>query len=234
MKRTLVMIGFAALLIGMSAPAAQAQNSLQVTNVRPAGTPGIVGAYSMEVSYDPVAINATYVQSNDPTDETVHRINVLTYLDTNAGADDWVDGDKHQVVKVRQLDPSPATVWRVHIRKITQNDATSEYRAVLWCNSGGTMTPNQEFVAEFYLIDNAWQEFGFEWAAESAPGAGDGVCQMWKAGNYAGRRGSTTMTGTSAYNVDVQFLGAFDYAVHNGTYGSMFWDNFESYRTLAP
>jgi len=229
MKRTAQITLLALLCTLPFAATGFAQNSLSVTDVRPI-EPGIIGTYSLKIDYDPTSVNNTYVQSNDPTDETVHRINVLTYLDTTGG-NDWADNDKHQVIKVRQIDPSPATVWRVHVRKISQVDPTSKYRMVLWCNGGGDLAANQEFVAEFYLIPNAWQEFGFEWSADS--GSGDGECTMWKAGNYGSRRGLTNMTGTDSFNIDTQLLGAFDYVVHGDTRGSAYWDNFESFRTFG-
>lgn len=233
MKRTAMITVLTVVCALFCVADAHAQNSLAVTSALPAGSPSLVGTYSLKVTYDPSSTNATYVESNDPTNETVHRVNILLYLDTNGGADDWADSDKHQVLKARQLDPTPATVWRAHVRKITEVDPTGKYRMVMWCNGGGSLSAGQEFVAEFYLLENRWQEFGFEWAAESSPGAGDGVCTMWKAGNYALRRGLTTMTGTSSFNVDTQYLGAFDFAVHSNTRGSMFYDNFESYRTLG-
>ena len=168
--------------------------------------------YGMRTTFDG-GTDGVLVRDNSPSSETVYRaqfgyrnrITSMTLADT------------HQIFRARGQNE---TVLRVQIKS-----TPSGYIMFVWArlDNGGYSAPLMTFVPNVH-------QMMFEWAAATSPGANDGILRIYKSGNLI--RENTNLD-NDTFVIDFVQLGAFS-TVDAATVGHQDFDNFESYRTLAP
>lgn len=174
-------------------------------------------SYGMRTTFDG-GTDGVLVRDNSPSSETVYRVqygyrNRITSMTL---------GDTHQIFRARGQGgyPTNETVLRVQIKS-----TPSGYIMFVWArlDNGGYSQPLMTFVPNVH-------QMMFEWAAATSPGANDGILRIYKSGNLIREKVNLD---NDTYVVDFVQLGAFS-TVDAATVGHQDFDNFESYRTLAP
>ncbi len=219
---------FCSLALALMAGSAFGVNSVTVN-----GDAAIDGAFGMEVLIDGSnnvadVRNICPTSAGDPpgpTDEAVYRASFKVNM--NGLAMD--EGVLHHIATVRAHNGCPAGLSnrneiRVFVR--FRGADVNPYKIRIQCRNDNL---SWTFVGGHSLPSLNNRTVGLEWQAASAPGADDGVCRMFI--NNILRAETTTLDN------DERAIGQFRLGVDRidtNTSGSMYYDTFESFRTLAP
>jgi len=219
MKRTRTFIVLAGLLAFVFVAPAIAQNSLSVTNAA-----AIDGTYGLEVTMDGSS-NKAFVRDESPADEHVYRATFK--IDMNNLA--MTDGDWHYVATFRaepggpDSNPSARNLMRIIIRYREGQANPYKIRFVARNDNGTWNQPGGHS-----LPPSGSSTITVEWQAASAPGANDGFGRFYRNGVLratASGLDNDTWAGIGSATLGVDQVDA-------GTSGSMYYDSFESFRTL--
>lgn len=229
MKKIALTIGIVALLVS---PAAFAANTLDV-----GAAAAMDGSnYGMIVTHDG-STNAVYVEDRSPVDETVYRFSF--FINRSGGI--FMDNcggtcvTSHTIFLARDdIDGSMGadkTIVRVILRRLKVGNADGPRYTVNvgTLRNDGTM----RYVGGVVLAETAKRKnIMIEWQA----GAGDGFTKVY-ARNNTGQAWSLKAERTGLTNdnwvIDYARWGATS-AIDATTVGAIWFDVFESYRTLAP
>jgi hypothetical protein len=213
-----MIIGLIGVVAVLSASAATAANTLAVTNAA-----AIDGAYGLEVSIDGSSSDLAYVEDNSPAGETVYRAQFwLDHNNPTMAIGDAVNifrgvqdtGDKKNIlVKMKKGKDS-----NIYIYAFCQN------------NAGGWVLANKGM-----LFKDKATGVMIEWQAATTAGANDGFLKMYKVTISGGAvlKGQATGINNDTKIVDTARMGLTN-APAAGLAGTLYFDSFESYRTMAP
>jgi hypothetical protein len=205
-----------ALIAVTAAMPALAANSLDVT-----GAAAIDGAFGLAVTMDG-STNKAFVRDFTPDGETVYRATFKIDMNNLAmNTDDW-----HFIATFRADDTTSArNLMRIivrykagdinpyKIRFIARNDDKS------WAQPGGHSLPT-----------SGVSTITVEWQAATGPGANNGIGRFYRNGIL---RAQVTNLDNDTWNgIGSAQLGVDQ--VDPGTVGTIYYDSFESFRTLLP
>ena len=219
MKTLRIGVLCAALVTLAPAVPANAQNSLAVT-----GAAAIDGSYGLAVTMDG-STNKVFVRDESPNDEHVYRatfkidMNNLTMTDGDwhfvatfraepGGPDNYASARNLMRVLVRYRE-GQANPYK--IRFVARNDNRT------WNQPGGHSLPPAG--SSTIMV---------EWQASSGPGNNDGFARFYRNGVLratASNLDNDTWAGIGSATLGIDQVDA-------GTSGTMYYDSFESYRTL--
>ncbi|MEM1205964.1 MAG: hypothetical protein AAGN66_22220 [Acidobacteriota bacterium] len=216
------------LILGLAAATANAA-TLQVNNTAALGGTGGTacsgGPCGLEVAFQGDTDRA-FLQDDSPNAEEIYRF--AFRIDTTNLT--MVQGTtRHVVGWVR--DASNRAFMRLELLQ-----ANNKSRIMFKCRNNGNNWQVMNSNGKWFIFDNDDTRFMFEMQAGSAPGAGDGLCRGTKFAadgvtpNFVSER---TGLNNSTNSVDHIRVGAVK-DVDATTTGSHYFDEFESYRTLAP
>jgi hypothetical protein len=201
-------------LLSLVAVPGSADTSLTVTNAA-----AMEGNFGMEVTHTTTGpYDKAYVTSLEPTDETVLRVRFL-FNYTNCT---FANKGGHTIIMARE--DTFGTVWRLNF---VYNQTMDKYVARLFTyEDDGTL----RFVggAVITAVDTP---IGVEWSAASAPGANDGRVALYKFDVTTAGRTKTNID-NDTQNVDKVLMGTVTNP-NATTSGSLYFDSYESYRTLS-
>lgn len=209
-----------AIAVLWSAPAA-AGNTLDVT--APAA---LEGSYGLAVTIDG-STNKAFVRDSSPVDEHVYRATFLIDMNNLTMTDlDW-----HFVATFRaevggpDAYPTPRNLMRILVRYRAGQANPFKIRFVA---RNDNMTWNQP--GGHSLETSGVSVITVEWQAASGPGANDGFARFYRNGIL--RAEATGMDNDEWAGIGSATLGVDQ--IDAGTSGTMYYDGFESYRTLLP
>lgn len=218
MRNALKIASLVGILVVFGGSPLMAANEVAVT-----GAAAIEGSYGMEITLDGASTGLAYVEDQSPTAETVYRVQF------------WVDHNT----------PSMANKETLNLFKGLQDAGDKKNINVkLKKSKTGLNFIVYTFVrndsSSFQLVGKGMQfkdkptGIMIEWQAASAPGANDGFIKVYK------------MTAT-ATNLKNQIIGldndtkiiekarlGIASVPPTGATATLYFDSFESYRTLAP
>lgn len=211
-KKLIIVSAF--LLLVFPAATASADTGLTVT-----GAAAMEGSFGLEVTHTTTGpYDKAYVTSLEPTDETVMRVRFL-FNYTNAT---FADKTGHTIIMAR--DDTLGTIWRLNF---VYNQAQGKYVARLFTyDDNGTL----RFVGGA-VITGVDTPIGVEWSAASAPGANDGRVALYKFDVTTAGRTKTNID-NDTQNLDKVLMGTVSNPAST-TSGSLYFDSYESFRTLS-
>jgi len=210
MKRATFFVG---LIMCLGASAVLADNSLAVT-----GAAALEGSYGLAVNFDG-STNRVYVQDASPQAETVYRASFML----NRNDVDMALRANHVILLARQdqgADPDTSTI------KLTMGRfGNGNYfcRAFIMQDNG-----NFRFIGGL-IITTFDVKIGIEWKASDS-GQSNGLLRLYR--NDVLKQELLNVNNENT-RVDYVRLGAVAF-VDATTSGTVFYDSFESYRTLSP
>lgn len=228
MKKTVLMMAVVALLVSSAAFAA---NTLEVLPIAAMGGTN----EGMVITHDG-STNAVYVEDRSPVDETVYR---ASFFVSRAGGItmDNCGGTcvtSHVVFLVRDdIDGSMGgdkTTFRIILRRLRVGNADGPRYTI---NVGTATNTGFRYVGGIVLSETAMRKnVMVEWQQ----GNGDGFTKVYARNNtsqaWSLKAERTGLTNTN-FVVDYVRWGATS-AIDATTSGAIWFDEFESYRTLAP
>ena len=216
-----------------------AQNTATAT-----GAAAIVGSFGLEVAFDGSS-NAATVTSNHPDSETTYRASFWVEKAPSFFADNCSTtcSTRHVAFLIRGANPdgpSPpnVTVGRLIVRRLAFDGAQGARYSLVYAvrnNFGGFVQVGSTLLTGTTVK----KHITLEWQAGSPADANDGVARMYSSldgslGNMVGER-TTVANGDMA--IDFVQLGAAsalgDQPSDAATTGSLYYDEFQSFRTLA-
>lgn len=219
-RATALCIVVMALSVGRSAPA-YAANSLNVT-----GPAALEGSFGLAVTMDG-STNKVFVRDSSPNDEHVYRATFL--IDMNSLA--MTDGDWHFIATFRaepggpDNNPSARNLMRILVRY--RQGQTNPYK-IRFVARNDNKTWNQP--GGHSLPPSGVSTITVEWQAASGPGANDGFARFYRNGVL--RAEATGLDNDEWAGIGSATLGIDQ--VDAGTVGTMYYDSFQSFRTLSP
>lgn len=220
-------------------------------------TAAMTGNFGLEVLFDGTEQSA-FVVDTTPDNETVYRatfqitltdlFDFETSLPQSTG--ELRQRAHHQLFNVKDLDQPPGLARQhvsIHLKKVNEG-GTDRFR--IWARAysptdplaasdgfvyrdhlGGAMEVNLPTNLAGYPVTVL-----FEWRQASSPGASDGLFSLKRAnafapGTFQGKAHTQLANGDK--DVDQVELGAIG-GVDDGTVGSYYLDDFQSFRTLSP
>jgi hypothetical protein len=213
-KFSLSPVVMASLAILVALPAFAA-NSLDVN-----ANAAMEGSFGLEVISDGTATNA-FVQDDTPDSESIYRISFM--FDPNSMS--MTVGGRHFIAAVT-ADSSQGNKSCVELllRRTASGYDIRMFTAPTAATSGRKKTPPQPLSDGPHTIEIQWQ-------TSSGPGIEDGLIQMRiDGGAWVGRSDIRSWT-QAVKNAKLGFLAS---SVDPTTIGSHYYDDFQSFRTLAP
>ncbi len=241
---------FAALAFLVVWPAAAAELDVNATAAQ-------VGNFGLEVRFNGTT-QAAYVVDTTPNNETTYR---AEWLITASDTFDYETSlpqptpalrqkSHNMMFNVKDFDNFPPDRLHISIHLKKANWGGGVFRLIVWTRAYAPLDP--QAVGDDWAYRNHLGEamevalpthssgypvsIRFEWQEESAPGAADGKWCLWRANNFApgvyGGRCHEQLR-NNGHNIDQIELGAVG-GVDTGTVGSYYFDEFQSFRTLAP
>lgn len=205
----------ALLVLILPAATTSADTSLTVTEAA-----AMEGSFGLEVSHTTTGpYDKAYVTSLEPSDETVMRVRFLFNF-TNAT---FADKTGHTIIMARE--DTFGTIWRLNF---VYNQAQNKYVARLFTYDDNNVL---RFVGGA-VITGVNTPIGIEWSAASAPGANDGRVALYKFDVTTAGRTKTNID-SDTQNIDKVLMGTVTNPAAT-TSGSLYFDSYESYRTLLP
>ena len=220
MKRSVASLLFAAALLFVTT-AAFAQNTVAVT------APGLNGTnFALTTNLDG-GQSLAYVSSDHPNQEKVYRARF------------WIDQRQLQIVEgdagvnnlryflgIDQQPVTPGTAQHI-VGFLTKSPDDNNFHFIVWVGDDGGTFRNGGNI----FLGGQPRQVEVQWAAASAPGANDGMVQISRVDNAAQTDGRMDLDNDEK-EVDRFRAGVF--ANPSGLTDSYIFDEFESFRTLAP
>lgn len=195
-------------------------DSLAVTNAA-----AIDGNFGLAVTVDG-STNKANVQDYSPNDETVYRASFKIDMNNLVMA----EGARHDIFIIRSAPGGPLGL-------------NHRNEAFLWAQYFGAQTNPYKINLVCRRDDGKWLWGGktslppsgartlmVEWEAASGPGANDGACRIYFNGNL---KGALEVLDNDERAVGSAWIGSVN-RIDPATNGTMYFDSFESFRTLAP
>jgi len=221
MKKVLMTICVLAAMTGFVSA-----SSLDVT-----GAAALEGSFGMAVTVDNTGVNA-YVQDATPAAESIYRATFLIDLNnTFSQATATANGNNFITVAeaISNNPQTPPPVWSLALRMYLMNRTVEPYcRARL----GVYSNINQRLLGPPVGIDcDGTVEVTIEWTAGAA---NTGLARVTSVSPVIGTRVGERVV--SNHLLDVSFFSIGHVAGNPPATiaGTIYWDSFESYRTLAP
>lgn len=219
MKQIIKLVSAVAMVALIAAPAFA--DSIAVN-----GSAALDGSFGLETTID--GTGDAYVVTSHPSAETTYTFSFLVDPnDLNMAA-----GSSILIGSIRKTDPPTRNFWLIYIRK-SGSDDFYEIQTNLR-QDDGSFPPWQTAVkicspvgAGGIPCDTVTPvEFEFRWTAASAPGANDGVMEVYKNGTIRKTFGSLDNDGQT---IDEAYFGSI-FNSGTGTTGSYYFDKFVSTR----
>lgn len=193
---------------------ASADNSIDVN-----GSAAMEGSFGLEATSDGSATNA-FVRDDSPNSETTYRMSFM--FDPNSMS--MIVGGRHFIAaSTTDSTNGNRSCVEVLLRRTAEGYDIRVFTSPT-ASSGRKKTPPQALSDEPHLIEIQWQ-------VSSGPGIEDGVIQSRiDGGPWVGRSDIRSYTQT-VKNAKLGFLAS---SVDASTIGSHYYDDFQSFRTLAP
>lgn len=221
MKKVLMALCVLALVAGSASASSLAVN----------GAAALEGTYGLAVTVDNTGVNA-YVEDETPDGETIYRASFLVDVnDTFTLATATTNGNNFITVG-QTLSPNPQAptpVWVPSLRLYFMNRTVAPHcRARL----GVYSNINARLLAAPVGIDcNGTVELTIEWTAGAS---GTGLARLTSVSPVIGTRVGEKLLSNHLLTVDTFRMGHAVGTPPETISGTMYFDSFESYRTLAP